>query len=94
MYHKHYGKGRNRSTIYFTYSDVKPTLSPHATKCIFVGYGTDGEFSYKLWDPKNRKLNRSSDVVFNEDSILSQNQHKIVGKKVSFEIATDGVESK
>ena len=56
-------------------------------KCIFLGYGTDGEFGYRLWEPENRKLIRS-----NEDSILSQNQQKIVGKKVSFEIATDDVE--
>ena len=63
-------------------------------KCIFLSDGTDGEFGYRLWDPENRKLIRSSDEVFNEDSILSQNQQKIVGKKVSFEIATDGVESK
>ena len=56
-------------------------------KCIFLGYGTDGEFGYRLWEPENRKLIRS-----NEDSILSQNQQKIVGKKVSFEIAKDSVE--
>ena len=40
----------------------------------------------------NRKLIQSSDVVFNEDSILSRNQQKIVGKRVSFEIAKDSVE--
>ena len=61
-------------------------------KCIFLGYETDGEFGYKLWDPENRRLIRSSDVVFNEDSILSRNQQKIVGKRVSFEIAKDNVE--
>ena len=53
---------------------------------------TDGEFSYRLWDPKNWKLIRSSDVVFNEDSIFSRNQQKIVGKKVTFEIDTNVVE--
>ena len=37
-------------------------LSPHAMKCIFLSYGTDGEFGYKLWDPENRKLIRSSDI--------------------------------
>ena len=67
-------------------------LSAHATKCIFLSYGADGEFGYRLWDPENRKLIRSSDVVFNEDSILSRNQQKIVGKRVSFEIAKDNVE--
>ena len=67
-------------------------LAPHATKCIFLSYGTDGEFSNKEWDSKNQILIWSSDVVFNEGSILSQNQQKILGKKVSFKIATDGLE--
>ena len=43
-------------------------------------------------NPENQKWIRSSDVVFNEDSILSRNQQKIVGKRVSFEIAKDSVE--
>mgnify|MGYP006889264855 CR=1 FL=1 len=30
-------------------------LIPHATKCIFLSYGTDGEFGYKLWDLENPK---------------------------------------
>ena len=38
------------------------------------------------------EIDPSSDVAFNEDSILCRNQQKIVGKKVSFEITTDGVE--
>ena len=58
-------------------------------KCIFLGYGTDGDFGYRLWDPQNQKLIRSNDVVFSEDSAFSQrnqlNQQKSVGKKVSFE---------
>ena len=70
----------------------RTTLSPHATKCIFLGYGTDGEFRYELWDPENQRLICSSDVVFNEACISSRNQQKIVGKRVSFEIAKDNVE--
>ena len=67
-----------------------PKLAPHALTCIFLSYGTDGNFNYRFWDPKDRKLIPSSDVVFNKDSILSrQNQLKIVGKKVSFDIDKD-----
>ena len=51
-----------------------------------------GNSSYTLWDGENRKLIRSNDVGFNEVSIVSQNQHKIVGKKVSLEIDTDAIE--
>ena len=37
-------------------------------------------------DPKNRKLIRNIDVVFNEDSILSErNQPKSVDKRVSLD---------
>ena len=72
--------------------EKRTKLAPHAMKCIFLGYGTNGEFSYKLWEPENWKLGQSSDVVFNEDSILSQNQQKIVGKKVSFKIEIDVIE--
>mgnify|MGYP002776780872 CR=1 FL=1 len=36
--------------------EKRTKLSPHAMKCIFLGYGTDGEFGYRLWDPENRKL--------------------------------------
>ena len=63
--------------------EKRTKLVPHS--CIFLNCGTDGEFGYKLWDPENWKLIWSSDVVFNEDSIFSQqNQQKTVGKKVSF----------
>ena len=62
-------------------------LAHHATKCIFRGYGTHGEFNYRLWSSENWKLIRSSDVLFNEDSILSSHpsQPKRSGKKVSFD---------
>ena len=64
----------------------KHQLSPLSTKCIFLGYRTDGEIGYRLWDPESWKLIRSNDVVFNEDSILSNpSQPKKSGKKDSFE---------
>ena len=62
-------------------------------KCIFLGYGANGDFGYQLWDLENRKLIWSSDVVFNEDLILSKwNYVKMVGKNVSFDIDRDVVE--
>jgi hypothetical protein len=35
-------------------------------KCIFLGYGIDGQFGYRLWDPETRTIVRSSVVVLNE----------------------------
>ena len=36
--------------------EKRTKISPDATKCIFLGYKTDGEFGYRLWDLVNRKL--------------------------------------
>ena len=70
----------------FILKGKRTKLASHATKCIFLSYGTDGDFDYRLWDPENKKLIWSNNVVFNEDSIFSKrNQQKRVGKKVSFE---------
>ena len=44
-------------------------LDDKATLCIFIGYG-DEEFGYRLWDPKNKKVIRSRDVVFQEGQTL------------------------
>ena len=45
--------------------EQKSKLDSKSTPCIFVGYG-DVEFGYKLWDPKEKKMIRSQDVVFHE----------------------------
>ena len=45
--------------------EQKSKLDSKSTLCIFVGYG-DVEFGYKLWDPKEKKMIRSQDVVFHE----------------------------
>ncbi|CAL5342249.1 unnamed protein product [Camellia sinensis] len=44
-------------------------LDDKATPCIFIGYG-DEEFGYRLWDPKNKKVIQSRDVVFQEGQTL------------------------
>ena len=63
-----------------------PRLTPHSTKCKFLVYGTDGEFGYRFRDPENRKLIWRSDVVFSEDSILSDRSQPKNGKKVTFDL--------
>ena len=63
----------DREAYAFLPRENRTKFASHAMKCIFLGYGTDGDFNYRLWDPENPKLFRSSDV-FSEDSILSRNQ--------------------
>ena len=45
-------------------------LDSKSTSCIFVGY-EDAEFGYKLWDPKEKKMIRSQDVIFHENENLA-----------------------
>ena len=50
--------------------EQRSKLDSKSTPCIFVGYG-DAEFGYKLWDPKEKKMIRSRDVVFHENENLA-----------------------
>ena len=46
--------------------ELRQKLDARTISCIFIGYG-DEEFGYRLWDPKEKKVIRSKDVVFLED---------------------------
>ncbi|KAL6977755.1 hypothetical protein U1Q18_052729 [Sarracenia purpurea var. burkii] len=49
--------------------DERSKLDDKTKKCVFVGYGLD-EFGYRLFDPINRKLIRSRDVIFMENHTI------------------------
>jgi len=49
--------------------DERSKLDVKTQQCIFLGYGLD-EFGYRLYDPVEKKLVRSRDVVFMEDQII------------------------
>lgn len=49
--------------------DERSKLDAKARQCIFIGYGQD-EFGYKLYDPIEKKVIRSRDVVFFEDQTI------------------------
>ena len=57
--------------------EQRSKLDSKSTPCIFVGYGDaefgygDAEFGYKLWDPKEKKMIRSRDVIFHENENLA-----------------------
>ena len=50
--------------------DERSKLDKKTKQCIFLGYSED-EFGYRLWDPIDRKVIRSRDVVFFEDQTIA-----------------------
>ncbi|KAK8589774.1 hypothetical protein V6N12_024165 [Hibiscus sabdariffa] len=50
--------------------DERSKLDAKTHQCIFIGYGLNGEFGYRLYDLVQKKLVRSRDVVFIEDQTI------------------------
>ncbi|WVZ01025.1 hypothetical protein V8G54_027094 [Vigna mungo] len=57
--------------------DERAKLDAKAKDCIYLGFPRD-EFGFRLWDPANRKIVRSRDVVFFENHTIQD--IKKVGK--------------
>ncbi|CAA7059133.1 unnamed protein product [Microthlaspi erraticum] len=49
--------------------DERSKLEMKSRQCVFIGYGQD-EFGYRFYDPVEKKLVRSRDVVFMEDQTI------------------------
>ena len=49
--------------------DERSKLDVKTRQCVFIGYGQD-EFGYRFYDPVQKKLVRSRDVVFMEDQTI------------------------
>ena len=60
-------------------------LDPKSYRCIFLGYGDNGEMGYRLWDPESHKIVRSNDVIFREDRMQKQPINTIGVRRVIFE---------
>ena len=56
-------------------SDERSKLDAKSKKCIFLGYKKDVK-GYKFWDPFDKKALISRDAVFDEQSMLQQNQER------------------
>jgi hypothetical protein len=63
-------------------------LESRSRKCIFLGYGPDGSFGYRLWDPETHQVVRSSDVVFNESAMHKSIERPIEVRRVTFSDVT------
>ncbi|KZV39824.1 hypothetical protein F511_27827 [Dorcoceras hygrometricum] len=60
--------------------ELRQKLDARTTPCIFVGYG-DEEFGYRLWDPKEKKVIRSRDVVFHESQTIEDIEKPTMSQK-------------
>ena len=49
--------------------DQRSNLDDKAKPCIFMGYGHE-QFGYRLWDPINKKIIKSKDVMSLEDQVI------------------------
>jgi hypothetical protein len=64
--------------------DERRKLESRSRKCIFLRYGPDGSFGYRLWDPETHQVVRSSDVVFNESAMHKATDRPIKLRRVTF----------
>ena len=65
--------------------EKRSKLDPKSKRCVFLGYGDSGEMGYRLWDPTDRKIVRSHDVVFHEDSMYRAPPRTVEVRRVIFE---------
>ncbi|PKI56092.1 hypothetical protein CRG98_023524 [Punica granatum] len=60
-------RGQKTDTLY------RPRARHNSGQCIFLGYAPE-EFGYRFWDPDNKKIIRSRDVVFFENPTIEDLQ--------------------
>ena len=65
--------------------ELRHKLDPKSHKCIFIGYGVDGEMGYRLWHPESHKVIRSSQVIFHESKMHKQAIPEVEYRRVRFE---------
>ena len=69
--------------------EERSKLDDKSKQCIFVGYAHE-EFGYRLWDPIDKKIIRSRDVIFLEDQTI-EDFDKSKKFKVSNEVFVDPI---
>ena len=60
--------------------DERTKLDRKSKECIFLGYARE-EFGYRLWDPVDKKIIRSRDVIFFEDQTIEDIKKKVETKQ-------------
>ena len=74
-----------------TYYHIKEDkLDPRARKCVLIGF-KKGVKGYKIWDPNDRKFILSSDVTFDEASMVKPtNSQQVESQDGQQDIAVGG----
>ena len=69
--------------------DDRRKIELRSRKCVFLEYGPNDEIGYRLWDPEQRQIVRSLNVVFNESVMHKTAERPIeVRRVVFFELPT------
>ena len=68
--------------------DERRKLESRSQKCIFLGYGCNGNFEYWTWDPKDREVLHNADIVFNDSDMHMVAECPIELRRVTFTNAT------
>jgi hypothetical protein len=64
--------------------DERCKLESRSRKCVFLGYGPDGSFGYRLWDPETHQVVQSSDLFFNESAMHKSTERLIEVRRATF----------
>ena len=68
--------------------DERSKLDSKTRQCVFLGYGQD-EFGYRFYDPVEKKLVRSRDVVFVEDQTIQDIEQAKVSVPCDSDVLVD-----
>jgi hypothetical protein len=64
-------------------TDERRKLESRSWKYVFLGYGPNRSFGYRLWDPETHQVVRSLEMVFNESAM-----HKVANRLIELQRVT------
>jgi hypothetical protein len=65
-------------------NSLRQKLDFKSTNCISLGYGIDGQFSYRLWDLETRTIVKINDIISNEKIMHKQPNKEVEVRRVVF----------
>ncbi|MCO5556599.1 hypothetical protein L7F22_010150 [Adiantum nelumboides] len=74
-----------REAYVYVPKEQRSKLDPKSSKCIFVGYGDNGEMGYRLYNHETHKIVHSNDVTFSESAMYKALVKTVEIRRVIFE---------